>query len=110
VGSHLADKSFRINRHAAGIALLPADPEGGECVKPRRVYTAEFKREVLREHYETGASQIAIERKYNIGISCLSRWIKDEQANQQNAFPGHGRLSADKAEIARLQKELERGK
>lgn len=79
-------------------------------VKPRRVYTAEFKREVLREYYETGASQIAIERKYNIGISCLSRWIKDEQANQQNAFPGHGRLSADKAEIARLQKELERGK
>ena len=76
-------------------------------MKPRRVYTAEFKRQVLQEYYTTKISQGELERKYDIGISCLCRWVKEDQAHQANAFPGHGRLPADQVELAALRRELE---
>ena len=76
-------------------------------MKPRRVYTAEFKRKVLQEYYTTKQSQGELERKYEIGISCLCRWLKEDQARQENAFPGHGRLPADQVEMAALRRELE---
>lgn len=76
-------------------------------MKPRRVYTAEFKRQVLQEYYTTQQSQGGIERKYDIGISCLCRWIKEDQTRRENAFPGHGRLPADEVEMAALRRELE---
>lgn len=76
-------------------------------MKPRRVYTAEFKRQVLQEYYATSQSQGEIERKYDIGLSCLCRWIKEERTRQENAFPGHGRLPADQVEMAALRRELE---
>lgn len=75
---------------------------------PRRVYTAEFKRQVLQEYYATGISQGEIERKYNIGISCVCRWVKEERTRQENAFPGHGRLPADQLQMAALEREVER--
>ena len=76
-------------------------------MKPRNVYTAEFKRKVLQEYYTTPISQGEIERKYNIGISCVCRWLKEDKHKQENAFPGHGNLPADQAEIAALRRELE---
>ena len=76
-------------------------------MKPRRVYTAEFKRKVLQEYYATQQGQGELERKYDIGISCICRWVKEDQARQQNAFPGHGNLPADQAEMAALRRELE---
>ena len=76
-------------------------------MKPRRVYTAEFKRKVLQEYYTTKQGQGELERKYGIGISCICRWVKEDQARQVNAFPGHGRLPADQVEMAALRRELE---
>lgn len=76
-------------------------------MKPRRVYTAEFKRQVLQEYYTTKRSQGELEHKYDIGVSCLCRWVKEDQTAKENAFPGHGRLPADQVEIAALRRELE---
>ncbi len=73
----------------------------------RRVYPTEFKRQVLQEYYTTKISQSEIERKYDIGTSCVCRWLKEDQAHQKNAFPGHGRLPADQVEVAALRRELE---
>lgn len=76
-------------------------------MKPRRVYPTEFKRQVLQEYYTTKISQGELERKYDIGISCVCRWVKEDQAHDENAFPGHGRLPADQVEMAALRRELE---
>lgn len=76
-------------------------------MKPRRVYTTEFKRQVLQEFYTTKQSQGELERKYDIGISCICRWVKEDKAHDANAFPGHGRLPADQVELAALRRELE---
>lgn len=73
----------------------------------RRVYTAEFKRQALQEYYTTSLDQAKIERKYGIGVSCLCRWIKEDKTAKENAFPGHGRLPADQAEVAALRRELQ---
>ncbi len=56
-------------------------------MKPRNVYTAEFKRKVLQEYYTTPISQGEIERKYNIGISCVCRWLKEDKHKQEMPSP-----------------------
>lgn len=76
-------------------------------MKPRRVYPAEFKRKVLQEYYTTEMSQSELERKYDIGISCICRWLKEDQTHDENAFPGQGNLPADQVEMAALRRELE---
>lgn len=76
-------------------------------MKTRRVYTAEFKRQALQEYFTTSLGQGEIERKYGIGVSCLCRWIKEDARAKKNAFPGHGRLPADQAEVAALRRELQ---
>lgn len=41
-----------------------------------RRYSRYFKTKVLKEYFSTGATQRALERKYNIGKGCISNWLK----------------------------------
>ena len=38
----------------------------------------------------------------------LRRWQRELKADQQQAFPGQGRLKGDEEEVRRLRRELER--
>jgi len=73
----------------------------------RRSYSAEFKMEALRLLETSGKSAAEIERELGIGDGCLRQWRKKLEAGGTDAFPGHGRLSADEQEVARLRRELE---
>ena len=75
-------------------------------MKPRKQYTKEFKREAVRLCCEPGKgpSQVA----YDLGInrSMLSTWIRASSTEGDDAFRGHGNLTAEESELASLKRRL----
>ena len=74
----------------------------------RRKFTAEFKREVVRQIAagDKPASQLAEE--LGIGRTLLLGWVKQLEDDPANAFRGHGQRTADQAELAALRHQLQR--
>jgi transposase len=75
--------------------------------KVRRTYDSEFKREALRLLETSGKSAAQIERELGIGQGCLSRWKREQAKNDENAFPGHGRLTSEQERLRQLERENE---
>lgn len=74
----------------------------------RKTYTAEFKRDAVGlAHSSENIAGTA--RDLDVGLSALRKWIKAEQHNAQQAFPGQGcqALTVDQEELKRLRKENE---
>jgi len=78
--------------------------------KGRRNYDKEFKREAVRLVIEEGRKASEVERNLGIGVSTVSRWIREFKENPEYAFPGKGRLKEPDEEIRSLKRELERVK
>jgi transposase len=81
----------------------------------RRVFTAEFKLETVRQceaRRAQGASQAQIARELDVSVPMLRTWAR-ELARQpdvpvHDVFPGQGRLPSDQEELRRLQREVQR--
>jgi len=73
----------------------------------RRVFTREFKLEAVKL-MRRGVSATQASRDLGIGQNVLSRWLREAKADEAQAFPGHGQLKPEDAEIARLRRELAR--
>lgn len=71
----------------------------------RKSYSAEFKMEALRLLETSGKCASEIERELGIGDGCLRQWRSKLAADGKDAFPGHGRVSADQEELVRLRRE-----
>ena len=69
------------------------------------MYTNEFKVETVRLLETSGKSAAQIERELGIGSGCLSRWKRELAQSGEQAFPGHGRLSAERERIHQLERE-----
>ena len=39
-------------------------------------------------------------------VNTLRAWVKELRADPEHAFPGHGQMKPEQAEIARLQREV----
>ena len=74
----------------------------------RRVYTREYKLEAVRLIKDRGVSVRQASRDLGVHINTLSAWLKELAADPQHAFPGHGQMKPEQAEIARLKRELVR--
>ena len=72
----------------------------------RNKYTADFKRKVITEYYSTGASQLTLEAKYDIGAGCLSRWLREEGEKDEKAFPGKGKRTPGDERVTQLERAL----
>jgi len=72
----------------------------------RRVFSREFKREAVKLIKERGVSAAQAARDLGVGQNVLSRWVRESQADVTNAFPGHGQMKPDAAEIERLKREI----
>lgn len=73
----------------------------------RRKYTKEFKMEAIRLYENGERTLLEVEKELGITAGLLGKW-KDElkhQANQEEAFPGNGRLSDSEARIRQLERE-----
>ena len=80
----------------------------------RRTFTAEFKREAVRQ-LDLGEKQPSdLARELGIPRNKLYRWKEEIESKGEGAFPGRGnnRSSKDKlsAEVAQLKKELAEAK
>ena len=74
----------------------------------RRKFTREFKLEAVKLVTERGVTIAQASRDLDVNGTVLRRWVKDFAADPQQAFPGHGQLKPEQAEIARLKREVTR--
>jgi transposase len=70
--------------------------------KNRRKYTKEFKQEAVRLITVGGRSMTEIAESLEIGPSLLSRWVKSQREDGEEAFRGKGKRTAVEDEVWRL--------
>ncbi len=74
----------------------------------RKQYTKEFKQDAVRLVTEQGYKRTEAARNLGIDRGMLGRWIKEFQADETEAFRGHGKLTAEQEELRRLREENRR--
>lgn len=74
--------------------------------KSRRVFTREFKKEIVLLITTEGRSRADVAREFGIHPNTVGNWVREFSLNGEEAFPGKGvQLPADE-EVRRLKKEL----
>ena len=73
--------------------------------KKRRQFDRAFKVEAVRLVTEERRPVAAVARDLGIGENLLHRWKQQFTDQQESAFIGTGHLSAEQAELRRLQRE-----
>lgn len=76
----------------------------------KRVFSREFKLEAVRLVRERGVAKSQAARELGVHVNVLRKWIRDYEADPKQAFPGHGLMKPEQAEIAQLKRELARTK
>ena len=83
-------------------------PTGGVHLtrNQRRRYTKEFKLEAIQLVHSQGGNASAVARNLGIDPNILNRWIRENKADSEYAFPGLGKPKAPEEELSQLRKEL----
>ncbi len=79
-------------------------------MKKRKTYPAEFKEEAIGLVEKEGLSCVQVEKDLGIGQGVVSRWIREKNNFNQDAFCGSGNVRPSEIEYRDLKKELERVK
>jgi transposase len=74
----------------------------------RRKFSREFKLEAVRLVQERGVSFAQAARDLDLHVNVLRKWVRERDADPQQAFPGKGQLKPEQLEIDRLRKEVVR--
>ena len=74
----------------------------------RRTFSREFKLEAVNLVRARGVSVAQASRDLGIHANVLRKWVRDATLDPVQAFPGHGQMKPEQAEIARLKKEVAR--
>ena len=74
----------------------------------RRQFTREFKIEAVRLVRERGVSVVQVSRDLDVHENVLRKWIKQFDDDPRQAFPGHGVMKPEQAEIERLRREVQK--
>ena len=72
----------------------------------RRKFTREFKLEAVKLIKERGVGYAQASQDLGVHQTVLRNWVKDFAGDPQQAFPGHGQMKPEQAEIARLKREV----
>jgi len=72
----------------------------------RRRFARVFKLEAVRLIKERGGSVAQASRDLAVHQTQLRKWVRDFADDPQQAFPGHGQMKPEQAEIARLKREV----
>jgi len=74
----------------------------------RRVFSREFKLEVIRE-IGAGKTQAQICREHHLNHNVVSRWCREHRQHKERAFPGKAWASqTDEARMANLERMVGR--
>jgi transposase len=74
--------------------------------KARRRYDRAFKEGAVRMVIESGQTLAGTARDLGITENMLTRWKKEYLEDQEQAFPGHGRMKPEEAEIHHLKRRV----
>ncbi len=72
----------------------------------KRRFSREFKVEAVKLITERGVSVAQASRDLGVHATVLRNWVKAVTDDPAHAFPGHGQLKPEHAEIARLKREV----
>ena len=71
----------------------------------RKVHTAEFKLQAVKMITDQKFSVAEVARRLDVSESLLHTWKKAFREQGEDAFPGHGKLTAAEDELRRLRAE-----
>jgi transposase len=74
----------------------------------RKKYTQEFKQDAVRLVLEQGYNQSEAARNLGIDRGMLSRWVKEAQEEENEAFRGNGKRTVEQEELRCLRDENRR--
>jgi transposase len=73
----------------------------------RKTYDREFKLSAVKMITEGGMKLSEVSRDLGVNENSLHRWKKDYLLDQQQAFPGKGRMKPEEEELRKLKRELQ---
>lgn len=73
----------------------------------RKTYDKEFKISAVKLVLERNQSALSVARDLGISVNSLHNWKKKYLEDQENSFPGHGRLKPADEELRKIKRELE---
>lgn len=73
--------------------------------KTRKAYTAEYKREAVKL-VRGGLTASQVGRDLGVRGNLVARWVREDEEDTQQAFPGQGQMKPADAELDRLRKEI----
>ena len=71
----------------------------------RKKYTKEFKLDAVRLVTEQGYKCAEAARNLGLNTNMLNRWVREQQADEGEAFRGNGNRTAEQEELRRLREE-----
>jgi len=74
----------------------------------RKKYSKEFKLDAISLVQEQGYSRVEAARSLGINANMLSRWIKENDTDNGQAFRGNGKLTPEQEEIRGLKAQVKR--
>lgn len=72
----------------------------------RTVFPREFKLEAVRLVLEKGMSGAQVARDLGVSSELIYRWKREFKDDPAFAFPGHGKIAGDEAELRRLRQRV----
>ena len=77
-------------------------------MKPRKKYTKEFKLDAVSLVLEQGYTRAEASKNLGLNPNVLSRWIKEFESDDGQAFRGNGKLTPELEEIRKLKAQVKR--
>jgi transposase len=72
----------------------------------RRKFSREFKLEAVRLVRDRGVAVAQAARDLDLHVNVLRKWVREQSADPQQAFPGHGQMKPEQLEIEKLRREV----
>jgi transposase len=72
----------------------------------RRKFSREFKLEAVKLVVERGVGVAQAARDLDLHVNVLRKWVREQAADPQQAFPGKGQMKPEQLEIERLRREV----
>jgi transposase len=74
----------------------------------RRKFSREFKLEAVKLVRERGVAIAQAARDLDLHENVLRKWVREQAADPQQAFPGKGQMKPEQLEIEKLRREVAR--
>jgi transposase len=72
----------------------------------RRKFSREFKLEAVKLVSERGVGLAQAARDLDLHVNVLRKWVREQAADPQQAFPGKGQMKPEQLEIEKLRREV----